>query len=94
MSQLISSFPIGTIFYQSGYGYPTHIATRGCTYIDVNTAIEYINKDGIVDWVPFLDSSTVITGGTTTGGTKTVGGTRNDREDDSPPDPNTVRRPS
>jgi hypothetical protein len=25
---------------------------------------------------------------------KTVGGTRNDREDDSPPDPNTVRRPS
>ena len=25
---------------------------------------------------------------------KTAGGTRNDREDDSPPDPNTVRRPS
>jgi hypothetical protein len=67
MSQLISSFPIGSIFYQSGYGYPTHIATRGCTYIDVNTGIEYINKDGIVDWVPFLDGSTVITGGTTTG---------------------------
>ena len=67
MSQLISSFPIGTIFYQSGYGYPTHIATRGCTYIDVNTGIEYINKDGIVDWVPFLDGSTVITGGTATG---------------------------
>jgi hypothetical protein len=62
MGQLISSFPIGTIFYQSGYGYPTHIATRGCTYIDVNTAIEYINKDGIVDWVPFFDGSTVITG--------------------------------
>lgn len=67
MSQKISSFQIGTIFYQSGYGYPTHIATRGCTYIDVNTAIEYINKDGIVDWVPFFDGSTVITGGTTTG---------------------------
>jgi len=67
MSQRISSFQIGTIFYQSGYGYPTHIATKGCTYIDVETGIEYINKDGIVDWVPFLDGSTVITGGTTTG---------------------------
>jgi hypothetical protein len=53
MSQLISSFPIGTIYYQSGYGVPTHIATKGCTYIDTLTAIEYINKDGIVYWVPF-----------------------------------------
>lgn len=67
MSQRISSFQIGTIFYQSGYGYPTHIATKGCTYIDVETGTEYINKDGIVDWVPFLDGTTVITGGTTTG---------------------------
>ena len=62
MSQLISSFPIGTIFYQSGKGYPTHIATRGCTYIDIDTAIEYINKDGLVDWVPFSDSSSSIFG--------------------------------
>jgi hypothetical protein len=62
MSQNISSFPIGTIYYQSGYGVPTHIATKGCTYIDVNTAIEYINKDGLVNWVPFLDSNTTITG--------------------------------
>lgn len=56
MSQLISSFPIGNIFYQSGYGVPTHIATRGCTYIDVNTGTMYINKDGIVDWEEFLDN--------------------------------------
>lgn len=62
MSQLISSFPIGTIFYQSGKGYPTHIATKGCTYIDIDTAIEYINKDGLVDWVPFSDSSSSIFG--------------------------------
>ena len=53
MSQRISSFQIGTIFYQSGYGYPTHIATRGCTYIDIETGTMYINKDGIVDWVEF-----------------------------------------
>ena len=67
MGQKISSFQIGTIFYQSGYGYPTHIATKGCTYIDIDTAIEYINRDGLADWVPFLDGSLVITGGTTTG---------------------------
>lgn len=59
MSQLISSFPIGTIYYQSGYGVPTHIATKGCTYIDTLTAIEYINKDGIVYWVPFTDGNTI-----------------------------------
>lgn len=57
MSQLISSFPIGTIFYQSGKGYPTHIATKGCTYIDVDTGTMYINKDGIVDWEEFFESS-------------------------------------
>ena len=56
MSQLISSFPIGTIFYQSGKGYPTHIATRGCTYIDVDTGTMYINKDGIVDWEEIIDN--------------------------------------
>lgn len=49
MSQLISSFPIGNIFYQSGYGVPTHIATIGCIYIDVNTGTMYINKDGVVN---------------------------------------------
>lgn len=75
MSQNISSFPIGTIYYQSGYGYPTHTATRGCTYIDVNTAIEYINKDGIVDWVPFLDSSSTVTGGTSGSTSTFTGGT-------------------
>jgi hypothetical protein len=68
MSQLISSFPIGTIFYQSGYGIPTHIATKGCTYIDVNAGIEYINRDGIVNWVPFLDSGSTVTGYYTTTG--------------------------
>lgn len=56
MSQLISSFPIGTIFYQSGKGYPTHIATRGCTYIDISTGSMYINKDGIVDWEEIVDN--------------------------------------
>jgi hypothetical protein len=56
MSQNIRSLPLGSIFYQSGNGVPTHIANKGCTYIDINTAIEYINKDGLVDWAPFYDS--------------------------------------
>lgn len=54
MSFNIRSFEIGSIFYQSGKGYPTHIATKGCTYIDIDTAIEYINKDGLVGWEPFM----------------------------------------
>lgn len=62
MSQNIRSVPVGSIYYQSGYGYPTHIATKGCTYIDILTAIEYMNKDGLVNWVPFLDSSSTIIG--------------------------------
>jgi len=75
MSQTIRSVPVGSIYYQSGYGYPTHIATKGCTYIDILTAIEYINKDGLVDWVPFLDGSTTtgaylpLSGGTVYGPT-------------------------
>lgn len=63
MSFNIRSFEIGSIFYQSGKGYPTHIATKGCTYIDIDTAIEYINKDGLVHWEPFVnnnDASLVI----------------------------------
>ena len=63
MSQRISSYQIGTIYYQSGYGYPTHIATIGCTYIDVNTGTMYINKDGLDDWEEFVnnnDASLVI----------------------------------
>jgi hypothetical protein len=65
MSQNIRSIPLGSVYYQSGNGYPTHIATKGCTYIDVNTGIEYINKDGLINWVSFLDGSMVITGTTT-----------------------------
>ena len=56
MSQNIRSLPLGSIFYQSGNGVPTHIANKGCTYIDIKTGIEYINKDGLVYWAPFYDA--------------------------------------
>jgi hypothetical protein len=54
MSFNIRSFEVGGIFYQSGKGYPTHIATKGCTYINIDTGTMYINKDGIVDWGEIL----------------------------------------
>jgi hypothetical protein len=81
MSEKISSFKIGSIFYQSGKGYPTHISTRGCTYIDIETGILYVNKDGISMWSQILDDNYPITGdylplsgGTVTGFTNFTSG--------------------
>lgn len=41
---------LGDINHQSGYGIPNHISPKGSIYIDLDTATEYINKDGLVDW--------------------------------------------
>jgi hypothetical protein len=60
MSQNIRSVPVGSIYYQSGYGVPTHIATKGCTYIDILTATEYINKDSLVNWATMVDTTLYI----------------------------------
>lgn len=49
---------------QSGNGVPTHISPKGTEYTDLDTAIVYINKDGVATWAEFLDSTFVITGGT------------------------------
>jgi hypothetical protein len=59
---------------QSGNGVPTHISPKGTEYTDLDTAIVYINKNGVSFWAEFLDSTFVITGGTGsyfTGGTVT-----------------------
>jgi len=69
----IVSLPVG-IYMQSGNGVPTHISPKGTEYTDLDTAIVYINKDGAAFWAEFLDSTFVITGGTSsyfTGGTVT-----------------------
>ena len=67
----IRSISVGDVTIQSGNGTPDHIAVKGSIYIDMSTAIEYINKDGIATWAEFLDSTYVFTGGTGsfTGGT-------------------------
>ena len=52
----IITLPIG-IYLQCGNGVPTHISPKGTQYTDLDTAIVYLNKDGIVDWVKLLDST-------------------------------------
>jgi hypothetical protein len=59
----ITSLPVG-VYKQSGNGVPTHISPKGTEYTDLDTAIVYINKNGVASWAEFLDSTFVITGGT------------------------------
>lgn len=73
-SNNIRSISVGDVTIQSGNGSPDHIAVKGSIYIDMLTAIEYINKDGIAMWVEFLDSTYVFTGGTVSGATFFSGG--------------------
>ena len=56
---------------QNGLGVPNHIGPLGSLYVDYNDGILYVNKDGISSWNEILDSTSVLTGGTTTftGGT-------------------------
>lgn len=49
-SSKINSVDLGPIWFQSGNGVPDHIAMKGTIYIDLDTAIEYINKNGFVNW--------------------------------------------
>jgi hypothetical protein len=70
MATNITSLPIA-IYMQGGNGIPNHISPKGTEYTDLDTAIVYINKDGVATWAEFLDSTYSFTGGTTsfTGGT-------------------------
>jgi hypothetical protein len=76
----ITSFPLGGVNFQSGFGIPNHLSTKGSIYVDLYTAIEYINKDGFNTWVEFLDYSNAsnlflsLSGGTVSGPTIFTGG--------------------
>ena len=73
----IRSISVGDVTIQSGNGTPDHIAVKGSIYIDMSTAIEYINKDGIATWAEFLDSTNTsigFSGGTVSGATFFSGG--------------------
>ena len=56
-SSNIKSVSVGLILIQSGNGTPNHISTKGSIYIDLNTANEYINKDGVSTWVEIIDGN-------------------------------------
>jgi len=50
MAITINSVDLGPIWFQSGNGIPDHMAFKGTLFIDLDTAIEYINKDGFFLW--------------------------------------------
>lgn len=50
MATIINSVNLGPIWLQSGNGIPDHMAFIGTLFIDLETAIEYINKDGFFHW--------------------------------------------
>jgi len=53
----IRSVSVGSVLIQSGNGVPTHISTKGSIYVDMDTAIQYINKNGISTWAEEIDSN-------------------------------------
>ena len=57
---LVRETKLNPIPIQTGYGPPSHISPAGSLYFDFTGKIEYINKDGIVDWVPFTDADTFV----------------------------------
>ncbi len=71
----IKSVSVGNILIQSGNGYPTHLSLKGSFYTDLDTATQYINKNGLNDWSTNIDSSNInvfvsgITSSIVTGGT-------------------------
>lgn len=76
----ITSFPLGGINFQSGFGVPNHLSTKGSIYIDLFTAIEYSNKDGFNTWLPNFDTNLgsdfflALSGGTVNGDTNFTNG--------------------
>jgi hypothetical protein len=50
MATNIRSISIGVILIQTGNGVPTHISSKGTLFVNLDTAILYINKDGIATW--------------------------------------------
>lgn len=73
---LVRETKLNPIPIQTGYGPPIHISPAGSLYFDFIGKTEYINKDGIVEWVKIADfSNLVITSEiTTTANTLTISG--------------------
>lgn len=63
MATQINSVDLGPIWLQSGNGVPDHLGIKGTVFVDLDSANQYINKDGLVYWDRFL---TTTSGGTDT----------------------------
>jgi len=50
MANNIRSISVGVILIQTGNGVPTHIASKGSIFIDLNVPTQYINKNGGGEW--------------------------------------------
>lgn len=71
----IQSIVIGSAYIQIGNGFPNHISPIGSMYTDLDTTIEYINRDGIIDWeLAGGGGGTTFTGGTVPGPTYFLAG--------------------
>ena len=72
MATQITTLTAGYITIQAGHGVPSHVASKGSQYTDVDTATIYYNKDGLSNWQ--LDGGNAFTGGTVVGFTTFLNG--------------------
>ncbi len=73
MATNIREITNSVVLLQRGNGIPTHISPRSTLFFDLDAPTIYINKDGVATWDYLLDSSTTISGGTSSGDTYITG---------------------
>ena len=57
---LVRETKLNPIPIQTRYGQPIHISPAGSLYFDFIGKSEYLNRDGVIDWVKFADNSNLI----------------------------------
>ena len=60
MSIFIREDKGNSILIQAGNGVPSHLSTIGSLFFDKNTAIPYINKNGLSNWSQIFDNTSII----------------------------------
>ena len=60
MSFFIREDKGNSILIQAGNGVPSHLSTIGSLFVDKNTAIPYINKNGLSNWSQIFDNTSII----------------------------------
>lgn len=60
MSIFIREDKGNSILIQAGNGVPSHLSTIGSLFVDKNTAIPYINKNGLSNWSQIFDNNSIV----------------------------------